>query len=202
MSKGKEALDAVSKDKERPFLGVHLLATAMLCAAGSSSDELELARRILERDPKHDAPREAESIAAAFNRQMDAAIESCNASAHSPTRAVRRAQLAADLDLAGLVLIDRNELAGLLADRINLTHTLEGSYAIASSSVSGEDFGAELLATAERGSAGILGMEFASVEGVTFLTHNPSFDISPCSTATGSDAGLIIAGVGNPNVND
>jgi hypothetical protein len=112
MAKG-EALDAVTTT--RPFAGVHLIATAMLVAGGASDDELELARRILEKDPKRDAPRENESVAGAFNRHMDAAIESCNDSAHAATRAERRAQLAHDLDKADLVLLDRAMLAALFA---------------------------------------------------------------------------------------
>lgn len=107
-----EALDAVAD--ERPFAGVHIIATAMLCATGATADELELARRLLEKDPKRSPPREAESVAGCFNRHMDAAIDSVNASVGEPMRVGRRARLAADLDRAGLVLVDRATIAGLL----------------------------------------------------------------------------------------
>ena len=138
----REALDAV-KD-ERPFAGVHIIATAMLCAAGASADELELARRILEKDPRTDAPREAESVAGAFNRHMDAAIDSVNMSAGEPTRAGRRARLAADLDLAGLVIVDRGQVAEL----ISVIHELRQERAELQAElarVDGEDLGAELI---------------------------------------------------------
>jgi hypothetical protein len=140
MAKG-EALDAVTTT--RPFAGVHLIATAMLVAGGSSDDELELARRILEKDPKRDTPRESESVAGAFNRHMDAAIESCNDSTHAATRAERRAKLAQDLDRADLVLMDRAMVAALFATIGELrlqVQTLELERSAE------EDLGAELLA--------------------------------------------------------
>jgi hypothetical protein len=133
------ALDAVKDD--RPFAGVHILAAAMLCAAGSNGDELELARRILERDPRVDDPRESESIAGTFNRQMDAAIDSVNDSVGEPTRAGRRARLAHDLDRAGLVLIDRAQVA----DLISVVHELRGRVAELEA-LEPQDLGAELLA--------------------------------------------------------
>jgi hypothetical protein len=136
---GKEALDAVKDD--RPFAGVHILATALLCAAGSSADELELARRLLERDPIRDDPRENESVAGTFNRHMDAAIDSVNDSVGEPTRVGRRARLARDLDRAGLVLMDRGQIAELLA----VVHELRGRVAELEP-LEGEDLGAELAA--------------------------------------------------------
>lgn len=129
-----EAADAV-KD-ERPFAGVHILATAILCAGGSSADELELARRILVRDPKEDEPRESESIAGAFNRHMDAAIESVSASRREPTRAARRARLAQDLERERLVLVDRAAIAELIAVVAELREELKEHQV--------EEFGAEL----------------------------------------------------------
>jgi hypothetical protein len=137
----KEALDAV-KDG-RPYAGVHILATALLCAAGSTPDELELARRLLERDPRDDAPRETESVAGAFNRHMDAAIDSLNDSVHEPLRVGRRARLAADLGRAGLVIIDRSQVAELIA----VVHELRGRVAELEAGES-EDLGAELLVEA------------------------------------------------------
>lgn len=134
----KEALDAVRG--ERPFAAVHILATALLCAAGATEDELALARRILERDPKVDAPREAESIAGAFNRHMDAAIDSVNDSVSEPTRAGRRARLAQDLHRAGLVLIDRSQVADMIA----VIHELRGRVAELEA-LEGQDLGAELV---------------------------------------------------------
>jgi hypothetical protein len=141
MGKSKEPLDAVKEG--RPFAGVHILATAMMCSTGASADELELARRILERDPARDAPRESESIAGAFNRHMDAAIDSVNGSAGESTRAMRRARLARDLDQADLLLIDRSTLAGLIATSAEIHAELlrlQGELA----RVDGEDLGAEL----------------------------------------------------------
>jgi hypothetical protein len=130
-----EALDAVSES--RPFAGVHILATAMLCAAGASADELELARRLLEKDPKDPSARETESSGDAFYRQMDAAIDACDRSRGEPTRAGRRARLAADLDRGGYLVVDRNFLAGLIADRISLE--------LRACNTNGEDLGAELI---------------------------------------------------------
>jgi hypothetical protein len=42
---------------------------------------------LLERDPRVDAPRETESVAGAFNRHMDAAIDSLNDSVARAFRA-------------------------------------------------------------------------------------------------------------------
>lgn len=134
MGKSKEPLDAVKEG--RPFAGVHILATAMMCSTGASDDELALARRILERDPARDAPRESESIAGAFNRHMDAAIDSVNGSAGESTRAMRRARLARDLDQAGLLLVDRATVADLIGEIRGLRDEL--------ARVDGEDLGAEL----------------------------------------------------------
>jgi hypothetical protein len=131
----KEALDGVA---ERPFAGVHILAMAMMCAKGATADELELAERLLKRDPRTDAPREIESVAGAFNRHMDAAIDSLNDSAGEPTRVGRRARLAQDLDRAGLLLVDRATIADLLGE----IHKLRDELA----RVDGEDLGAELAA--------------------------------------------------------
>lgn len=113
-----EAVDAVSE--QSLALGIHCVATAVMCSAAAFKDELELARRILQRCPKRLAPREAEDPVATWNRHMDAAILSCNDSENEPTRAARRARLAADLDRAGLVLIDRAMLASLVDAEIQL----------------------------------------------------------------------------------
>lgn len=134
MGKSKEPLDAVKEG--RPFAGVHILATAMMCSTGASADELELARRILERDPARDAPRESESIAGAFNRQLDAAIDSVNDSTGESTRVGRRVRLARDLDHAGLLLVDRATVADLIGEIRGLRDEL--------ARVDGEDLGAEL----------------------------------------------------------
>lgn len=140
MAKG--AADAAVTD-DRPFAGVHILATALLCAKGSTADELELARRILERDPRADAPRESESIAGAFNRHMDAAIESVNDSAAEPYRVGRRARLAADLDRAGLIIIDRMNVAELIAMIGELRQEIRE---LSAEIEPPEELGAELLA--------------------------------------------------------
>lgn len=109
---GKNADDVAA---ERPYWGVHILATSLMCAAGSSSEELELARRLLTKDPQVDAPREIESVAGAFNRHMDAALDSANESIGDKSRGSRRAKLATDLDRAGLVIVDRPVLAELIS---------------------------------------------------------------------------------------
>lgn len=108
---GKKASDVA---EERPFWGVHILATAVMCAAGATADELELAKRLLARDPRVDAPREAESVAGCFNRHMDAALDSANDSIGNPSRASRRALLAADLSRADVVMVDRAAIAALI----------------------------------------------------------------------------------------
>jgi HAMP domain-containing protein len=140
----KEALDGVTD--ERPFAGVHILATALLCAAGSTDDELDLARRLLEQDPRRDAPREIESVAGAFNRHMDAAIDSVNASSREPTRVGRRARLAADLDRADLVLMDRAMVAALMIKIGDLKGAVERLRDELARADDGEDLGAELAA--------------------------------------------------------
>lgn len=138
---GKKASDSVAD--ERPFWGVHILATAIMCAAGTTPDELELARRLLAKDPRIDAPRENESVAGAFNRHMDAALDSANDSIGNPSRASRRASLASDLSRAGLVMVDRSQIALMIgvvdelrAEREQLLAQIER--------LEGEDLGAEL----------------------------------------------------------
>lgn len=137
----KEATGAVD---ERPFWGVHILATAMMCANGSSPDELELARRLLAKDPRIDAPRENESIAGAFTRHMDAALDSANDSVGDSSRSARRAKLARDLDRAGVVLIDRAKLAELISI-IHELRTERGELLADLARLEPDDLGAELL---------------------------------------------------------
>lgn len=110
----------MSKKDELPSenvaTGICAVAAAVLISPTVSAEELELAGRILKRtwpSVEH-APREHESIAAAFNRHMDAAIDSCNDSAGEPTRSARRSLLARDLDKAGLILLDRATVVELL----------------------------------------------------------------------------------------
>lgn len=136
------ASDGAVKD-ERPFAAVHILATAILCANGASDAELELARRLLEQDPKRAPPRERESVAGAFNRQMDAAIDAADDSAGLPFRAARRAELAAALDRADLVLIDRAMLAAMMVTIGELKAEVASPVLIAF--IDDEDLGAELL---------------------------------------------------------
>lgn len=136
----KEARDAVN---DRPFAGVHVLATALLSARNATEDELKLAERILLRDPATDTPAEHESIASVFNRQMDAAIDSANASSRLPTRVGRRAQMARDLDREGLVLMDRAKVAELIASIMALREE-RGHLLDQLESLEGEELGAEL----------------------------------------------------------
>lgn len=186
-----EAADALGS---RPFAGVHILASAMLCAKGSSPEELELARILLSRDPEHDAPREAESVAGCFNRHMDAAIESCNASAHAASRVTRRAKLAQDLDRADLVLLDRVMVAALIEkihERDREIGELRAPIEIcATAEHDGHDLGAELATSATSGlgsvptptSGSIVGLEFQT--GCSFaLAHSPSFDVATASSS-------------------
>jgi hypothetical protein len=168
---------------------------------------------VLLRDPPREAPRESEGAAETFNRHMDAAIESCNASAGAANRAVRRSRLAKDLDRNGLVIVSRNTLAGLIADRMQLEcltpgfdeecsnpHCAEldvclvcgkdeirGLEATGIWRNEGQSLGAELLASARRGNVGRArhdrASSFAGVEGVTFLTTRQRSRFAPCYTA-------------------
>jgi hypothetical protein len=139
----KEAADAVSK---QPLAaGIHVVAACVLCAKDASENEIALAGEILRRAPKREAPRELEDPVGAFNRQMDVAIESCNASEGAVTRAERRAKLAADLDRAGLVLIGAGILAELVEAKIqrDTRREIDRDYPEEATT---EELGAELLA--------------------------------------------------------
>ncbi len=118
-----EELDVVGRRKDEVAFAACQLASAVLACPVASEQARELARVVLADGVamRHDEPREAASIAATFNRQMDAAIESCNGSARRATRMARRADLARDLDLAGLVLVDRAVMAELLIPRVEFT---------------------------------------------------------------------------------
>lgn len=171
MARHNEATDGV--ENTRVATGIHAVAAAILCSHGATQDELELAKRVLLRDPPRALPRESEGSAETFNRQMDAAIESCNASAGESTRAVRRSRLAKDLDRADLVLVDRNFLAGLIADRLNLElREHNGGY-----SLEEESLGAELATSDE------LGAVDAAISAA--LTHTPALEVCAASTSCG-----------------
>jgi hypothetical protein len=207
MSKN-EALDSV-KD-EWPFAGLHILAAAMMCAKGSSPDELALARRLLGQNPRRLPPRERESIAGTFNRQMDTPIDAADESAGCPTRAERRFKIAQALDKAGLVILDRAQLVDLL-DRGAPPVVVEAEE---------ESLGAELLATAEADGISIEGLTFGGdvdhgVEDLAYATLANSgtidvgFEISAIASATSSSGAYGAGGstgewsvVGDPNVND
>lgn len=115
MGKVTEPLDSLAG---RIALGIHLVATAVLCSANASREEIALAGEILKRDPPRSLPRELAGAIETFNRHMDAALESANASAGCATRAERRAQLASALERAGLVMIEQSTLAELLSRKL------------------------------------------------------------------------------------
>lgn len=96
--------------------GICAVAASVLVAKDVTREEHDLAELILARKfPRNDNPRELEFAATAFNRQMDAAIDACNRSHKADSRVTRRAALARDLDRAGLVILDRDMVAALIA---------------------------------------------------------------------------------------
>jgi hypothetical protein len=117
MGKTKEPLDSLSG---RIATGIHLVAVATVIAPSSTREELDLAEKILKRDPPRSAPRENESPVEGFNRLLDVAIDSANQSAGCGTRAERRALLCADLERAGIVLIDCCVLAEFVGAKLDL----------------------------------------------------------------------------------
>jgi hypothetical protein len=117
MGKDKEPLDSLVG---RIANGIHQAAAATICAGDATREELDLAALILRRDPKQSAPREASSMVETFNRLLDVAIDSANASAHCGTRAERRARLATDLGRASVLLLDSSTLAELVNAKLDL----------------------------------------------------------------------------------
>jgi hypothetical protein len=117
MGKTKEPLDSLSG---RIATGIHLVAAATVIAPSSTREELDLAEKILQRDPPRSAPRENESPVEGFNRLLDVAIDSANQSAGCGTRAERRALLCADLEGGGIVLIDCRKLAEFVGAKLEL----------------------------------------------------------------------------------
>lgn len=127
--------------------GICAVAAAVLAAKDVRQEEYELAEKILGRKfPKNDNPRELEFAATTFNRHMDAAIDACNRSHKADTRVTRRAHLARDLDRAGLVLLDRDMVAGLIAKIRELKDELAARPLLEQA----EDLGAELLTDEEQ----------------------------------------------------
>jgi len=115
-----------TKQQERAASAIKIVAAATLSARGATAEQRELAQAVLgsteaaELAGELEAPREAEQIADAFNRQMDAAIDASDRSRKADKRSTRRAILARRLEAHGLVLIDAAELAGMVGWRIEL----------------------------------------------------------------------------------
>jgi hypothetical protein len=104
----------------RVATGIHQVAACVVVAKDATREELDLAEKILRRDPAHAAPAENASAIEAFNRLLDVPIDSANGSAHCGSRAERRARLAADLGRAGLVLIDSAKLAEFVDAKLEI----------------------------------------------------------------------------------
>lgn len=129
--------------------GICAIAAAVLAAKDVRQEEYELAEKILGRKwpAKNDNPRELESIAGTFNRQMDVAIDACNRShRRDDSRVTRRADLARDLDRAGLVLVEREMVAALIAKvRSAEICAVLDTLTAATAEHDGHDLGSELL---------------------------------------------------------
>lgn len=120
----------MTKDDEGgppPSLGLLSLAGAVLSNPLSDAGAIALAKAVLgrvalEAESKADlhAPREAESIAAQWNRHMDAALDAANESSAKRSRATRRVMMAQALDAADLMLLERRVVAALLAGEVEV----------------------------------------------------------------------------------
>ena len=114
-----------TKAQERAASAIKIVAAATLSARGATAEQRELAQAVLgateaaELAGELEAAREAEQLADAFNRQMDAAIDAVDRSRKADDRATRRAYLARSLEGHGLVLIDAGELARMVVTQID-----------------------------------------------------------------------------------
>lgn len=128
-----------TKAQERAGSAIKVVAAAVLSARTATAEQRALAQAVLgateaaELAHELEAPREAEQLADAFNRQMDAAIDASDRSRGADERSQRRAMVARGLERAGVVLIDARELARMVI------RELDGERA-------SESFGAEMLA--------------------------------------------------------
>lgn len=114
-----------TKEQEHKGSAIRVVASAVLSSPGATEAERELAQRVLGSTEAAievkalGGPIEAAAVADTFNRQMDAVLEATNRS-RQLERPGRRAHLASALERAGLVLVDRDELARLFAVQLEL----------------------------------------------------------------------------------
>lgn len=140
-----------TKEQERLAAGIKIVASAVLSAGGATPEQRELARAVLgateaaEFDRGHNAPREAATIADAFNRHMDVVIEAVDRTRGADERALRRARVAPMLERAGLVIVDQAELARMFAVRCELDLARGRIAQLEAVADDGDSFGAELL---------------------------------------------------------
>lgn len=114
-------------DGPAPSLGLLSIVSAVLNNRVSVEAATLLAQAVLfrigqEADSKADlhAPREAESIAASWNRHMDAVLDAAAESAGKRLRSTRRAMMAAALDKADLMLMERSSVAAIYERLVKL----------------------------------------------------------------------------------
>lgn len=110
-----EQTDEISTKPEAVIAGVRQVASAVLAAPAASAAQASLAIAVLEATSAVEPgvePREHASIAATFNAHMDAVLDAANASRNKRERVTRRALMARAIDQAGLVLMDRSQVAG------------------------------------------------------------------------------------------
>ncbi len=123
----KETVDADFDDGVGLTYGVLQLAGAVLIAPAAGDDAKALARAVLEQavvEPKK-APAEAETVARAFNREMDIVIDAANLSAGRSTRHERRVMMAEALDRGGMILLDKRIVAQMFAEGCELQLAVE-----------------------------------------------------------------------------
>jgi hypothetical protein len=106
--------DVVDDRGSKAALGIMSVASAVLICPTATGAERDLATAVMmgcAEGVSLDAPRETASIAASWNRLVDVAIDAANASSLKRSRSTRRAMMAAALDRAGLILIEKDYLA-------------------------------------------------------------------------------------------
>lgn len=110
-----EQTDEISTRPEAVIAGVRQVASAVLAAPAASAAQASLAIAVLEATSTLEPgvePREHASIAATFNAHMDAVLDAANGSRNKRERVTRRAMMARAIDQAGLILMDRSQVAG------------------------------------------------------------------------------------------
>lgn len=118
--------DEKDDDGAKAATGLVQICSAALSAGGSTPIERELARAVLGATEaailgkRIAGPLEFGATADEFNLQMDAILNSTNASKGARMRSTRRVRLAQDLEAAGLVMLDRDVLARLFCFGLDL----------------------------------------------------------------------------------